>query len=133
MSERVLERVLQIRKEPDLVEELRGLEVGQLGAHLGLRSVGDGQEQRHGHFLADDGGRLEQALGLGCETVDARGQDGLHGGGDLKVLDGRVAVGAALAGQGRRLDEGSHTFLEEERIGFRALDQEPLQRAQGGV
>ena len=81
----MLERVLEVRKEPGLVEELRGLEVSQLGAHLGLRSVGDGQEQRHGHVFADDGGRLEQSLGLGRQAVDARGQDGLHGGGDRRA------------------------------------------------
>ena len=46
VSECVLERVLEVRKEPGLVEELRGLEVRQLGAHLVLRRVGDGQEQR---------------------------------------------------------------------------------------
>jgi hypothetical protein len=45
VRERVLERVLQVRKDPGLVEELRGLEVGELGAHLVLRRVGDGQEQ----------------------------------------------------------------------------------------
>jgi hypothetical protein len=59
VSERVLERVLEVRKEPGLVEELRGLQVRELGAHLVLRRVGNGQEQRHRHVLADDGGRLE--------------------------------------------------------------------------
>jgi len=83
MSERVLERVLQVREEPGLVEELRGLEVSQLGAHLVLRRVSNGQEQRHGHVLADDGGGLEQSLGLGPQAVDARGQDGLNSGGDF--------------------------------------------------
>ena len=36
VGERVLERVLEVRKEPDLVEELRGLEMSQLGAYLVL-------------------------------------------------------------------------------------------------
>jgi hypothetical protein len=83
VGERVLEGVLEVRKEPGLVEELCSLKVGELGAHLGLRRVGDGQEQRHGHVLADDRGRLEQSLGLGRQAVDARSQDGLHGGGDF--------------------------------------------------
>jgi hypothetical protein len=64
VREGVLERVLEVGKEPGLVEELRGLKVGELGADLGLRRVGDGQEQRDGHVLADDGGGLEQSLGL---------------------------------------------------------------------
>ena len=131
VRERVLERVLEVRKEPGLVEELRGLEVGELGAHLGLRRVGNGQEQREGHVLADDRGGLEQPLGLGRQAVDARGQDGLHGGGDRQVLDGPgEPVGAALAGQGRRLHQGPHALLEEEGIRFRPLDQEPLERAE---
>ena len=66
-----------------VVCRVSGLEAGELGAHLVLWSVGDGQEQRHGHVLADDGGRLKQSLGLGPEVVDARRQDGLHGGGDF--------------------------------------------------
>jgi hypothetical protein len=98
VGEGVLERVLEVRKEPGLVEELRGLEVSQLGAHLLLRSVRDGQEQPHGHIRADDRGRLEQPLGLGFQAVDARGQDGLHGRGNRQLLDGpREPVGAALA------------------------------------
>ena len=134
VRERVLERVLEVRKEPGLVEELRGLEAGELGAHLVLRRVGDGQEQRQGHVLADDRGGLEQALGLGRQAVDARGQDGLHGGGDRQVLDGPgEPVGAALAGQGPRLHQGPHTLLEEEGIRFRPLDQEPLERAERRV
>ena len=91
VGERVLERVLEVRKEPGLVEELRGLQVGQLGAHRGLRRVGNGQEQRHGHVRADDRGRLEQSLGLGGQAVDARGQDGLHGGGDFHCSTGWVS------------------------------------------
>jgi hypothetical protein len=51
VRERVLERVLEVRKEPGLVEELRGLQVRELGAHLVLRRVGNGQEQRQGTSL----------------------------------------------------------------------------------
>jgi hypothetical protein len=134
MRERVLERVLEVRKDPRLVEELRGLEVGELGAHLVLRRVGNSQEQGHGHVLADDRGRLEQSLGLGHQAVDARGQDGLHGGGNRQLLNGPgEPVGAALARQGRRLHQGPHTLLEKEGIGFRPLDQELLERVEGRV
>jgi hypothetical protein len=134
VRERVFERVLEVRKETGLVEELRGLEMSQLGAHLVFRRVGDGQEQRHGHVLADDRGRLEQPLGLGCQAVDARGQDGLHRGGDFQLLDRPgQPVGAVLAGQGRRLHQGPHTLLEQEGIRFRPLDQELLERAKGRV
>ena len=123
VSERVLERVLDVRKEPDLVEELRGLEAGEIGAHIVLWRVGNGQEQRHRHVLADDGGRLEQSLGLGREAVDAGSQDGLNSGGNRQLLDGPAEpVGAAVADEGGRLHEGPHTFFEEEGIRLRPLD-----------
>ena len=113
----------EVRNEPGLVEELSGLELDDLGAHLMLRGVDDGQEHRHGHVLADDGGGLEQPLGLGPHAIDAGGQDGLNGAGNLQLFDGPgEPVGAALAGQGRRLDQGPHTLLEEEGVGFRPLD-----------
>ena len=54
--------------------------------------------------------------------------------GICQVLDGPgEPVGAALAGQGRRLHQGPHTLLEEEGIRFRPLDQELLERAEGRV
>ncbi len=66
--------------------------------------------------------------------IDARGQDGLHGGGDLQVLDrSGEPVAAALAGQGPCLHQGPHALREEEGIGFRPFDQEPLERAEGRV
>jgi hypothetical protein len=134
VRERVLEGVLEVREEPGLVEELRGLEAGELGAHLVLRSVGDGQQQRQGHVLADDRGRLEQSLAFGRQTVDPGGQDRLHRGGDRQLLDGPgEPVGPALAGQGRRLHQGPHTLFEEEGIRFRPLYQQLLERAEGRV
>ncbi len=53
---------------------------------------------------------------------------------DLQILDrpGEPVV-AALAGQSRRLHQGPHTLLEEEGIGFRPLDQELLEWAEGRV
>ena len=42
-------------------------------------------------------------------------------------------VGAALPGQGRCLHQGPHTLLEEEGIGFRPLDQKPLERTERSV
>jgi hypothetical protein len=86
VSQRVLESVFDIGKEPNLVEELGGLQAGQLGAHPVLRRVGNGKQQRQGYVLTDDGSSLEQALGLGGQAVDARGQDGLHGGVNCQAL-----------------------------------------------
>ena len=134
MRECVLERIFEVRKEPDLVEELRGLQAGEIGAHLGLRRVGNSEQQRQGYVLADDRGGLEQTLGLGVQAVDARGQDGLDGGGHPQLLNrpGEL-VGASLARQGPRLNEGPRALLREEGIGVRPLDQQDLERGKGFV
>jgi hypothetical protein len=111
------------------MRELCALQAGQLGAHPVLRRVGNGEEQCHRHVLADDGGGLEQAFGLGGQSVDARGQDGLHGGGDLQLLDGLgKSVGARLAHERARLDKGPHALLKKQGIGLRPRDQNPLER-----
>ena len=50
------------------------------------------------------------------------------------MLDGPgEPVGAALADQGPRLHQRPHALLEEEGIGLRPLDQEPLERGEGRV
>src|SRR5215831_19245165 len=134
VRERVLERVLEVREEPDLVEELRGLETAQLGAHLFLRRVGNGEQQRDGHVLADDGSRLEQPLVIGGQAVDARGQDGLNSGGYPQLFNRpSEPVGATFTGEGARLNKGAHALLEEEWIGVRPLDQQDLERGEGRV
>jgi hypothetical protein len=46
VRERVLECVLEVGKEPYLVEELRGLQAGEFSAHVFFRGVGNGNEQR---------------------------------------------------------------------------------------
>ena len=134
VREGVLERVLEVGNEPGLVEELRGLKVGELDAHLGLRRVGDGQEQREGHVLADDGGSLEQSLGLGPQAVDAGGQDGLHRGRHLDRVDrSGQGVRASLTAQGLGLHERLHGLLEEERIPLGPLEEERREPLEAGV
>jgi hypothetical protein len=71
----VLEGVLEVRKEPRLIEELGGLKSGETAAERLLRFLDDGVEEREGHVLAEDGRRLQEALVLRRETVDARGHD----------------------------------------------------------
>ena len=83
-------------------------------------------QQGDRHVLADDGGRLEQALLLGRQAIDAGGQEGLHGGRHLEVSAAGTgeSVGAALADQGARLHERADALLEEERIALGPLDQQ---------
>ena len=58
-----------------------------------------------------------------------RGQDGLDGHRHLDRAEiPRQAIGSTLAGQPVRLHQGPHALLEKERVAFRSLDQEPLQR-----
>jgi hypothetical protein len=54
VCERVLECVLEVRKKPDLIEELRGLQAGELGTHLVFRRVGNREQQRQRNILAGD-------------------------------------------------------------------------------
>ncbi len=71
---------------------------------------------------------------LGREPVDARGQDRLRRRRDLQRLHGPgQTIGAALAHEGLRLHEGPHALFEEERVAFRALDQESPERIEFGV
>ena len=76
----VLEGVFQLGEEVGLIEELRGLEVGEVAAQVSVRQVGNGLQQGQRHLGANDGGGLQQALGLRRQPVDARCQHGLHGG-----------------------------------------------------
>jgi hypothetical protein len=76
-GEGVLERVLEIRKEPRLVEKLGCQEVGERPAKAVFGHVGDGLQERERHVFPDDGGRLEQPLVLGRQPIDARRQDRL--------------------------------------------------------
>ena len=91
VGERVLEGVLEIREQARLVEELRPLEVPEPLAQAVLGLLRDRLEERERDVLPDDGGGLEEALLLGWQPVDARGQDRLHGGGDLDASGVRAS------------------------------------------
>jgi hypothetical protein len=107
VSERVLERVLDVGEQPRLVQELRGLQLAERLRQRVLRHLRDGGEEGHRHVLADHGSGLEQALQLRAQPIDARRQDGLD---RRRHLDRRrrasEAVRARLPGEGAHLDEG---------------------------
>ena len=58
VRERVFERVLEVRKKPDLIEELRGLQAGELCTHLVFPRVSNGEQQWQRNIFADDRGSL---------------------------------------------------------------------------
>jgi hypothetical protein len=83
------------------------------------------------HVLADHRGRLEQALVLGRQTVDARRQHGLHRDRHLRARKGaRQPVAAALARQDAALDQATNALLDEEGVALGASDQHALERLQ---
>ena len=131
VGEGVLERVLGRREEPGLVEELRGLQPRQAIPQLIFRLLRRLEKHGPGDVLADDGGGLEKLLVPGREAVDARGENGLHGGGHLNG-DGILAeaIRAGLAHQHLGLHERAHALLEEERVAFGSLDEQALEGPQ---
>src|SRR5262245_40110308 len=72
VRKRVLEGILDIRKQPGFVDELRSLQVVEPATERHVRQIGDRLEQSERHVLADDGGDLQEALLLRGEPVDAR-------------------------------------------------------------
>jgi hypothetical protein len=134
MGQRVLERVFQIGKQAGLVEELGRLQVEEPATQLLLGELGNGEEEGEGHVLADDRGRLEKLLVLRLQSVDPRGQDGLHSGGNVDRIDGPgESIGPTLSDQGARLHERPHAFLEEERIPAGPGNEGRLERLDRGV
>src|SRR5437773_497115 len=73
VSQRVLERVLEVREKLRLIEELGSRKDAEAAAETLFGSVGDGLEEREGHVFADDRGGLEKPLVFGSEAIDARG------------------------------------------------------------
>src|SRR5215467_7881338 len=131
VSEGVLEGVLGARERARLIEELRAAEPHESLAQLAFGHFGDGAQQGHRHVLAEHGGGLEQPLVLGEETVDARGEDGLHGGRHLNGVDGLLqAIAPTAAQEGFGFHECADALFEEERIALRALDEHVLERGQ---
>src|SRR5215467_1588333 len=106
VSQRVLERVLELREQTSLIEKLRCLQPSKRLSNRFLRLLDNRFEQRERHIFADDGGRLKQSLVSRREVVDASGQDRLCRGGKVKALDRpRQAIGTAFTREGPRLDQ----------------------------
>ena len=134
VSERVLERVLEFGKDARFVEEFGPPESCQRLTELLIGHVGDGPQEGNRHVLAHDRRRLEQPLVLGQEPIDARREDGLHGRWHLDRVDVLPQpVSPPLPEQDFRLHDRPHTLLEEERIPFRPLEEQLLERRETWV
>jgi hypothetical protein len=129
VGQRMLEGVLGLGEEPRLVEKLGRLKAGQAGAELFLRQIGDGEEEGERHVASDDRGRLEQALVLRRQPVDASREHRLHGDRHMAFRQRpREPVGASGADEDLSLDQTADALLHEERVPFGPLDQQALER-----
>src|SRR5215471_15990233 len=130
----VLERVLEIGEQRRFVQELGGLETREPGPELFLAGVRDRLEQRERDVLADHSRRLQQALVLLGQPINARSQHRLHGCRNLDRLGcASGSVPTSLTDQRTGLHEGSRALLEKERVPFGALDQQPLDGVEARV
>jgi hypothetical protein len=99
-----------------------------------LGQLGNGMQQGQGDLRTNDRSGLKQVLRLGRQAINTRRQHRLHCGRHLDGRQGlRQTIGAGCAHQHACFDQGTHAFLQEERIPLRALNQEPFQRRQTGV
>ena len=86
LSERVLERVLDLWKEAGLVEELRRLKSNESSPKRVIRYVGDRFQQRERDVLANDGCGLQQPLVLRLQAINAGRHDRLRRRWNLETL-----------------------------------------------
>ena len=135
VREGVLEGVARLGEELRLVEELGRLQVCQAVLHGAPRGASAmACSNGEGHLRADDGGRLQEALLLWWQPVDACRQHRLHRGRHLKARQRlRQAIGAALAHQHPGLHQRAHALLQEEGVALGARNQERRERPQAGI
>src|SRR6266436_2062720 len=113
VRQRVLEGVLELRKEIGLVQELGGLELDEVLSQLLVRQIRDRVEKPERNVRSDDGGRLEYGLLCRRQAIDPRREQRLHGRRHLDRAQRPLqTVGAALPHETLRLDEGPHALLE---------------------
>jgi hypothetical protein len=130
----MLKRIFTFGEQARLIEELGGLQVRQAAVQCVFGQLGNSPQQGPGHVRANHGGGLEQVFVLWREAVDARCQDGLHGGRHRYPLEGLCQpIGPWSACESPRLDQGPYALFQKEGIAFRASNQEGLERPQAGI
>ena len=129
----VLERVLDVREQSSLMEELGGLEPPKPVMRI-ASLVCNGLQQRQRHILPDHGCGLKQALVRRRETVDSRGEQRVHSRGHpnrLKILGDAIA--SWLADEHAGLHQRADTFLQEQWVAVGPFDQQALHRRESRV
>ena len=113
MGQRVLERVLGIRKQGRLVEELGGPETFEAERQVLAADVGNRLQQLKRDVLAHHGGGLQEALLGRRQAIDPGGQDRLHRSRHLDGLHRPGQPGARAAGKHPGLDQSAHASPRE--------------------
>jgi hypothetical protein len=83
VSERVLKRVLQVRKEPCRVKKFSSLQIVQETAKLVLCKPTDCKQESERGVVSNYRRLMKQTLLGGGQRVDTRSEDSLHRGRDL--------------------------------------------------
>lgn len=114
VGERMLERVLGVREELGLVEELGGLKVCETFPERIVGCVGNGCEEGERDVFADHGCGLKEPFVVRLQAVDTGRENRLRRRWNLQAI-GRSgqAIGSGVARQDVRLDERAHALLEK--------------------
>ena len=134
VGEGVLERILQVGKEPCRIEKFGSLQIVEQTAKLVLCQPANCVQEGEWDIVSNDRRLLQQVLLGGGQRVDTRGEHRLHRGRDLDARERpRKAVAAACALEHTSIDQRPHDLFDEERIPAGALHQEALQGRQTRV
>ena len=129
----MLKRVHDIGKQPRLVEELSGLQMGEAQAEWCLGHLGDGLQEDQGHLRADDGSRLQEVFLLRRQPVNARRQHD-HSRGHVQGGEWlRQTIRPRFSAQVARLHQGPHALFQKEGIACRAGHQQRCEWCEAGV
>ena len=131
-SERVLERVLLIRRRLRFVKEVRCLEFVKVEAEAIFRKICDFPQQCDRNSTANRGCNVKHAAQIGLEPIDARRQNRFDSrrNADLTGVFGRQIVARASA-EGAGLNQRAHALLDKQRISSCSPNQDPLDLLQG--
>src|SRR5262249_9556837 len=131
VSERVLERILQVRKELRRIEEFGSLQIVEQTAKLVLGQPANCVQEHEWNVVSDDCRLLQQVLSGSSQRVDSRCKNRLHCGRDLCAGEWPCkAVAATCTLEDSSINQPSHDLFDEERIPVGAFHQESFQGEQ---
>jgi hypothetical protein len=127
-DQRMPKRVLGVRGEPHLIDQLRAQQVGEHRVDVQRR------EEVRPEARSDHRRRGQGLLGRGVQPVDARLDGCLHRGRHAHLGNIDLAcVATALAGQHAALGQLAHDLLDEERVAGGACGDDRRQIADRGI